>query len=481
MLQFDTDSTISAIATGEAPGIRGAIRITGPDTMAILTKVCAAVPECRRATRWETTIQGPTLGTIPVSVYAWPDQRSYTGQPSAELHAFGAPVILRQLQQRVMSAGAKLAQPGEFTLRAFLAGRLDLTQCEAVLGVIHANNEKALQVALNQLAGGLTQPLNETRRDLINLLADIEAGLDFVDEDISFISSSQILDRLQSAKTQIETLLHQMQSRSGQTVAYQIALVGEPNAGKSSLLNALAENRVAIVSPTPGTTRDFLRFRMQVDGLTVDLLDTAGLENWNDESPRGLAQTFTREQIEQADLILHCIDTQNVDSQNVESPSVDSESVGKTDAPHYLLSSKQIKELAADKPVWTIRTKSDLTNCASQDLLDENEIRFGSTYKVSALTGEGIEHLKNAIVEWIKHERESQADAVPMTVERCRGSLSNALIAVEAAMKSTRHESGDEITAGELRIALDEIGLVTGTIYNDDILDALFSRFCIGK
>lgn len=461
-MQFDTETTICAIATGEAPAIRGAIRVTGPDALKLLRTVFPLPDEIRFATRFETFIELEDLGRIPVSVFCWPDSRSYTGQPSAELHTFGAPVLLGEIQRKLVQSGIQMAQPGEFTLRAFLAGRLDLTQCEAVLGVIHAHDQRSLDVALNQLAGGLAAPLADTRRDLIHLLADIEAGLDFVDEDISFISPEQIESRLLESKERIIEVLQQMDARGDQRHEWQIALVGPPNAGKSSLLNALAGTDIAIVSPTPGTTRDYLRYRVHRSDISFDLLDTAGMEEWDDDSPRGLAQSFTRSQIEQADLILYCFPRDN-ESEPIAAPIFES-----------------------NKPIWWIETKCDkkLVSTPATHLQKSNlppGFKDIAPIEVSALTDQGIDALRDALVHWVQQQKLEQADAVPMTVERCKGALENAKSAVIAAIESVQGNCGDEIIAAEIRIALDEIGLVAGTVYTEDVLDALFSRFCIGK
>lgn len=455
-MQFDTETTICAIATGEAPALRGAIRITGPDTLAMLKSLGSLPENIPFAQRFEMDIDLGELGGLPVSVFCWPDSRSYTGQPSAELHTLGAPVLLSELQRKLILSGVKLAQPGEFTLRAFLAGRLDLTQCEAVLGVIHAHDQRSLEVALNQLAGGLAAPLADTRRNLIHLLADIEAGLDFVDEDIQFISPEQIESRLLDAKASVEGILSQMDSRSGQKHEWQIALIGPPNAGKSSLLNAMAGTEVAMVSPTPGTTRDYLRYRIQQSDVAFDLLDTAGMEEWRDDSPRGIAQSFTQSQIEHADLLLYC------------SPH---------DASPEPIAAPVLK---ASKPIWLIETKCDVARSCDQ-VCDPCKEPIDARYEVSSKTGHGIAVLCQALLQWVRDQKTEQADAVPMTVERCQGALLNARGAISAALDAVRSRCGDEIIAAEIRIALDEIGLVAGTVYTEDVLDALFSRFCIGK
>ena len=439
-MRFDTESTICAIATGEEGAFRGAIRVTGPDSLALVARVCSDRLSDRwnvsRATRLQKTIDLPTLGQIDVDIFVWPDGRSYTGQPSVELHCLGNTIILQSIQSRLIENGAVLAQPGEFTLRAFLAGRLDLTQCEAVLGVIHAANPRTLNVALSQLAGGLSEPLSQLRTSLVNLLADIEAGLDFVEEDISFASQSQIVARLE---------------RAAQTVQLQVAIVGPPNAGKSSLINAMADRQVSIVSPEPGTTRDYVRLRLDFDGVVVDVLDTAGLESVGGTTPRAIAQGFTREQIENADLVLFCLSVE------------DSES----------------PELPLDRyyaPTWLLRTKCDLDS-AGRKLSSY----YDQAFPVSTERPTSVTRVMDSLREWAATKTEDANQVVPLTAARCQASLKNAIEALLLAKEAAEFQQGDEIIAGEIRLSLEEIGMVAGTVYTDDILDALFSRFCIGK
>ena len=462
-MRIETDSTIAAIATGVVGAIRGAIRITGPDTFRVLCEIFPGAADqwrrMKRATVVRSELLLESLGAIPVSVYSWPDHRSYTGQPSAELHLLGAPVLLERVQAKILEAGVRLAQPGEFTLRAFLAGRMDLTQCEAVLGLIHASGERAFQVALSQLAGGLAEPLKLIRRDLIELLADIEAGLDFVDEDIEFIASEQVIARLDRSRVAIESLNCQLEQRAGQHVEFQVAVVGLPNAGKSSLVNAISGRDVSIISDQPGTTRDYVRSRISIDGCVLDLLDTAGLESPDRETPRGLAQEFTKNELERADLVLVCIARD-------EDPAAASRKLS------------WVNERAV-VPVWLVETKTDLELPSVWSVTDA--LRTSDRYAVSSRTSAGIGPLRRALAEAVRQSREATHDVVPMTGERCRDSLVRAANAIGNAQSAALDEVGDEVVAGELRLALEELGEVAGVVVNNDILDALFSRFCIGK
>ena len=491
-MQFETDSTICAIATGREGALRGAIRISGPETCEVLGKLFPSLSsewnQTQKARRFESELQTDGLGVIQVAVFYWPGVRSYTGQPSAELHMIGAPVILEQVQGMTLAAGARMAQPGEFTLRAFLAGRMDLTQCEAVLGVIHAQGEHAFQVALQQLAGGLATPLKQLRRGLIELLADLEAGLDFVDEDIEFVNRGEVIRRLIQAEDEVKALVEQIEHRRGQSVEFQVVLVGVPNAGKSSLVNAIAKKSVSIISDEPGTTRDYVRTRIQLGSALMDLLDTAGLESLDTaglesldtqdkqspptassstsavtSTPRAIAQEKTWEQLNEADLIVLCVPLDQADS-----------SVG--------LDQARLQQALHGKRVWGVRTKLD---CWSGSVEAIHKlvwpIPVERTFCLSSVDRRGIDELMQGLEQAVGEWREESIDVVPMTGVRCREALVRGLESLRLAKEAAVESVGEEIIAGELRVALDELGQVAGTVANNDILDALFSRFCIGK
>lgn len=235
------------------------------------------------------------MAAIPCDLFLWPTTRSYTRQPSAEFHTIGSPPILEAILQSLYRAGARLAQPGEFTFRAFLAGRIDLTQAEAVLGIVQAQDIQHLDVALRQLAGGLSKPLGGLRDDLLQLLAELEAGLDFSEEDIEFIAPDAAVGQLTHAAQLVATTAKQLQARNTTHAAFRVVLAGHPNAGKSSLFNAMAKRYAALpptndpdpiakslvpamVAAQPGTTRDYLTVRLDLDGVLCELVDTAGTE-----------------------------------------------------------------------------------------------------------------------------------------------------------------------------------------------------------
>ena len=258
---------------------------------------------------------------LPVLLYLWPTRRSYTGQPVVEIHAPGSPPLLEAVLADLFQRGVRPAAAGEFTLRAFLSGRIDLVQAEAVLGVIDAADTQHLTAALRQLAGGVSGRIARLRDGLMDLLADLEAGLDFVDEDIQFISRDEVVRRISAAEVEVDELLAQCESRMQSTGRVRVVLAGLPNAGKSTLFNALVGREAALISRTAGTTRDYLRGTVDWQGLAVELIDTAGWEGegagergsaaeepvragWDGISQA--AHALGQNQWEQADLIIWC-------------------------------------------------------------------------------------------------------------------------------------------------------------------------------
>ncbi|CAN5140277.1 hypothetical protein BH11PLA2_BH11PLA2_47890 [soil metagenome] len=302
---FHPEDTIVALSSAAGPGERAIVRLSGPKSRAIVGSLTQ-----NNQIRL-TNLHSP----LPVNLYYFKAPRSYTGQDIIEIHTVSSAPIIEQLLADLMNAGARAAQPGEFTQRAFLAGKLDLTRAEAVHAVIESNSDSDLKAALSQLAGNMARPLDTLRNDLLNLLADIEAALDFVDEDIEFVSSGDTLKRIGVGLAQLTNLKRQLQDRTVSGRPMRVALVGAPNAGKSSLFNALAGSEQAIVSPIPGTTRDYLTVMLNLAGLPVELIDTAGLQDDSDMLDQQ-AQLLGRNQATHADLLLWCVEKGEVESES---------------------------------------------------------------------------------------------------------------------------------------------------------------------
>jgi tRNA modification GTPase len=367
-----------------------------------------------------------------------------------EIHTLGSVPILDAALSSACQAGARLAQPGEFTLRAFLAGRLDLTQAEAILGVIDARGAAELDVALRQLAGGLARPLHDLREQLLDLLAHLEAGLDFVEEDIEFITAVELARQLGEIRAAIAAIQSQMEQRGQASSEPDVVFIGSPNVGKSSLFNAVCGSNCAIVSSTAGTTRDYVTRRMELHGRPVVFVDTAGIELSAEVGVAAAAQQVAENQSRQAALQLLCLDATR---------------------PLNGWEWDQVAQVPAI-PRLIVQTKCDQ---------DRRCDYSGPVFATSSWTGTGIEQLLCVIEERLNTEAAGERNFVGTTAARCRDSLRRIAESLERAAQLVHEESGEELIAAEIRIALDDLGAVVGAVYTDDLLDRIFGRFCIGK
>jgi tRNA modification GTPase len=514
------DDTIAAIASPPGGGLRGIVRVSGPAARSIWQAICTPLaPEAgngpSRTVPCVIPVQLrllPPWPPIAAQICWWPGPRSYTRQPVAELHLPGSPPLLDAVLSAVCQAGARLAEPGEFTLRAFLSGRLDLTQAEAVLGVIDARSRRELDVALEQLAGGLAGPLRDLRQRLLHTLAELEAGLDFVEEDIEFVSARQLHDSLALGRQDVERLRTRLQTRATGNGLPRVVLVGLPNAGKSSLWNALIDEQsdtpAAIVTDQPGTTRDYLEREVDFHGRRCLLVDTAGLESANaDDSIGTAAQQVTRQQVERAELRLICRDAGAAAATGIR---VAHSRFGPTwvEPPANPLPDASSWGMPADSQHTQLHSSSPLCVWTKSDLVANSASRSAGEVWVSSRTGEGIVELRRMIAERLDQVSDAESAVVAGTAARCRDSLRRAAESLGRAVALARVSAGlppaddhgggadarldgrigtsvthgsDEYIAAELRLALDALGQVAGAVHSEDILDVVFSRFCIGK
>jgi tRNA modification GTPase len=471
MIRTDLEDTIAAIASGNQPAARGVIRISGPRVLQALQQCFhpekaahqsprELEPKALSGLQRATVVAGSLDLLAPLSqvrcmAYIWPTRQSYTQQPSVELHLPGSMPLLNSALRSICRFGVRLAEPGEFTLRAFLAGRLDLTQAEAVLGVIDAEDQSQLQVALKQLSGGLAQPLDHLRTELIHLLAHLEAGLDFVEEDIEFISRQQLLDQLTGILDALQKLQATMVERDHVETLPTVVLYGWPNVGKSSLFNALGRVDQAIVTDQVGTTRDYLEQTLEIDGQKIRLVDTAGIEIPAELiSIKQAAQGLGQERRNRADLKLLCLDASR---------------------PGNAWECAELGRI--DERTIIVLNKCDLA--ASPE--DDRGLPSHGVVTTSATNREGLALLVAEISRRLHERIRNSGSVVAETAARSRDAMAAASEAIRSAMQVAQQEQGEEIVASELRVALEEIGRVAGIVYTDDILDRVFSQFCIGK
>ncbi|UCE63373.1 MAG: tRNA uridine-5-carboxymethylaminomethyl(34) synthesis GTPase MnmE [Nitrospirota bacterium] len=480
------NDTICAIATPIGEGGVGIIRVSGPRSLEIASNVVALksglslgdIPShtlCLGDILLSTTQSvSPKNGNHPtpldqVLVAIMRAPKSFTGENTVEIHCHGGQLILSMACEAVIQQGARLAEPGEFTRRAFLNGRMDLTQAEAVLDTIRATTSAGLKVAQEQLRGKLSKKIEHIRDELIRLLANIEAGMDFVEEDISFISPEDLERSLKFLLDEISTILNT--AGDGRLVREGLvaSIIGKPNVGKSSLLNALLETDRAIVSSVPGTTRDVLEEEVKILGVCIRLIDTAGLRHTQNEIEiEGIRRTTHA--LEQAGLLLIVVDgSQELSDGDVE---IINENCDK----------KKIVVLnKADLPMKI--EESTLRSLLSPEASQEDKEHSASLRIVtmSAKTGMGLEKLRQEIRSLAYGPFFESGEPVFITRLRHKLALERAKEAVTNTLCALDQNFSGECLAVDLRVALDALGEIIGVVSTEDILDHIFKEFCIGK
>ena len=454
------DDTIAAIATPLGEGGLAVIRISGPGALDVADKCFVAVGKsaAKPSAAVTHTIHygkivrnGRDVDEVMLAVMRAP--RTLTREDVVEITCHGGLLPARLVLETVLETGARLAEPGEFTRRAFLNGRIDLVQAEAVADLISARTELALAAANEQLAGKLSQRINALRDELVKTLAHIEAHIDFPDEDIAPDTRAQLLARLECGVQFMEELLRT--ANEGQILRRGIraAIVGRPNAGKSSLLNQLLGHDRAIVSAIPGTTRDTIEETANIRGLPIVFVDTAGLrEAGNEIEVEGIRRS--RESLARAEFILQVLDG--------------SEPLTKEDE-------KFLAEFAGKRRIL-VRNKIDLP----PKLVLPEKIST-SVVEVCCLTGKGIEQLKDAIKELV-WAGEIRAEMLQVMINaRHQEALNRARAAAQRAGEALRADQTLELVAMDLRIAMNAVGEIVGKTTTEDLLDSIFSQFCIGK
>ncbi len=455
-----TPDTIVAISTPPGRGGIGIIRLSGPSARTIAEPLLQlrhplAPAQARFAQILDST--GETLDEAVVTYFAAP--HSYTSEDVIEIAAHGSPVLLDYLLRQSIAAGARLAEPGEFTQRAFLSGRLDLTQAEAVHDLIEATTLHQARIAARQLGGSLSRLITPIKEKLIALIASLEAGIDFAEDDIDLLPSNEIT-------TQIEAIYASLAALE-QTFAYgrivrdglTLAIIGRPNAGKSSLFNCLVQRDRAIVTATPGTTRDLVTEHISFEGIPVELIDTAGLRHASDASHQPLDEAESigiaksREAMAEADIVLLVLDAT---------------------APLHP-EDEAIIATPPTRPFLVVLNKRDIASTKTLALQTTHV-----TVETSALTGAGIPELRRAILSLITANAPASETAL-LTNLRQQQAVTTALSAFVQAKRAVAATIPRKMILLDLYVALQSLDALTGTTTTDDILHLIFSKFCIGK
>jgi len=441
--------TIAAVATAAGRAGIGVVRVSGPDARQLAASLTGRVPPVRHATLSEfRDAEGMVIDRGIAVFFAAP--HSYTGEDTFEIQAHGGTAILRMLLRRCVELGARVAEPGEFTKRAFLNDRMDLAQAESVADLIDASSADAVRSAQRSLAGEFSQGISLIRDRLVEIRTVFEGVLDFPEEEVELIDHYGVLEKLGALHEDVAALVSSAKQGNLLREGVQVVLTGAPNVGKSSLMNRLADEEVAIVTEIPGTTRDVLRRELVVSGLPVHVIDTAGLRRSEDPVERIGVERSLRE-IGQADIVLEVRDAAPVNHDQ---------------------SGEVLFQLADRAKIIRVINKIDLSGEPPRVLGDDH----GETVWLSAKTGAGVELLAEAILRASGRER---TDEIPfmarerhiVALEQALGHLSRARDVVERL----------ELCAEELRLAQRALGQITGEFSADDLLGEIFSRFCIGK
>lgn len=448
---MQTKETIAAVATPPGRGGVGIVRISGPSCSDIAQAIIGQVPKPRFASLARFLDATGTVIDEGIAIF-FPGPNSFTGEDVLELQGHGGPVVMDLLLSRILSLGVRMARPGEFSERAFLNDKLDLVQAEAIADLIEADTVAAARLASRSLQGVFSHQIHGLVDDLIQLRMYVEAAIDFPEEEIDFLSDGKVSTDLQSIIDKLEAVREN--ARVGRLLrdGMHLVIAGQPNAGKSSLLNALAGRESAIVTEVPGTTRDLLREQIQIDGMPLHLVDTAGLRDSEDRVElEGIRRA--REEITQADRILWVFDDQ-------------------ADPQHDALNRKA---LPPGVPLTLIRSKIDLTGTQAGIHETEEGIEIG----LSTLSGQGIDALKQHLKECVGYRGEQEGEFIAR--RRHIDALERANTCLITAKKAFLGSGAGELLAEDLRLAQNALGEITGEFSADDLLGEIFSSFCIGK
>ncbi len=462
--------TICAASTAQGIGALGIIRVSGKDSISIVNEVFKGKDLTKadshtvhygfivtRSPKFEvrnSNFEETVVDEVMVSVFKAP--KTFTTEDLVEISCHGSPYIQQQIIEVLLQNGARLADPGEFTQRAFLNGRIDLSQAEAVADLISAENKASHQVALNQMRGGISSELKDLREELINFTALIELELDFSEEDVEFANRQELNDLIRNLKFKIQNLIKTFEYGNALKKGVPVAIIGKPNAGKSTLLNALLNEERAIVSDIAGTTRDTIEETINIDGIIFRFIDTAGIRETQD-TIEAIGVEKAKEKVGQAKIVIHLYEDD-------------------------LGILEELKSVLQDKIVFNLRSKIDKL----EEWNDRYELSLNENYPdfhhfgISVKTGLNLDKLKSELVESIKSGIDESS--VIITNARHKEALQNALESLQNVAQGMKIGLTGDLLAFHLRETLKHIGSITGQIdVDNDILGTIFGKFCIGK
>ena len=463
MTSGERGDTIAAISTPLGPGGIGIVRISGPRSLSIAKRLFhpqgKGHPALLSRRFYNGEILHPSNGRVldEVLLVYMASPKTYTREDVVEIQCHSGILVLQEILQAVLAGGARLADPGEFTKRAFLNGRLDLAQAEAVIDLIQAKTQRSLEIAHRQRAGRLSQAVQALQDELLNLLALLEAEIDFPEEDLPEVSREELRRRLESNRAGLEVLLRTYEEGKLYREGLSVVIVGRPNVGKSSLLNSLLREERAIVTAIPGTTRDIIEETMNISGVPLRIMDTAGLRHAQDViEEEGVRRT--RERLFQADLVIWVVDG--------------SEALKKEDL--------DILSLVRARKTAIALNKNDLPPGFPPESL-RGKIPEAPLVSISALRDLGIETLKDEIRRMILAGKTESPGEVLLSNLRHKQAIEKARQALNQAQESLTAGLSAEFISVDLREAQAALGEIVGTHTSEDILERIFSQFCIGK
>jgi tRNA modification GTPase len=449
----DFSSTIAAIATPPGVSATGMIRVSGVDALTLVQKAFKGKVLSEQDSHTMhfgriTDKQGDVIDEVVIGIFKAPS--SFTGENVAEISCHGSPYILQKVMERLYEVGIRQAAAGEFTKRAFLNGKMDLTKAEAVGDLIHSESQGAHLSAINQLKGGISDKVKALREELVKLTSLLELELDFGEEDVEFADRSHLTDLLGRIKAEVKTLIASFSTGKMVKNGVQVAIVGKPNAGKSTLLNAILKEEKAIVSSVAGTTRDVIEDVAEIEGILFRFFDTAGLRETTDEV-EGIGIERARKKMEQAHLIIYLYDVNEMQEEELK---------------------LELDALPKDKPMVVVGNKIDL----AEELLENASTQL----YISSKASDNIKALEEVLLKEVGLN-ENLGDYSHVTTLRHAEALrriDNAIIDIENGFEMG---ISSELIIMDIKLALEAMGEITGEVTNDEILGSIFSKFCIGK